>query len=83
MDPFLLKFEYEGTPHIITVTPQVSGYTTSFVLTVSGVEVRYEADEEGYLRAIAKDPSQKNLPEGLLHEVGIQLIQHLNTSNPA
>lgn len=77
MDPFLLKFEYEGTPHIITVTPQHSGYTTTFNMTVSGVEVRYEADEEGYLRAIAKDPHQ-TLPEGLLHEVGVHLVQHFD-----
>ncbi len=75
MDPFLLKFEYNGAPHIITVTPQISSYATAFLMTVSGVEVRYEADEEGYLRAIAQDP-QKTLPEGLLHEIGVHLLQH-------
>jgi hypothetical protein len=64
---FILKFEYNGKPHILEVRPWVQRYKIAFKVTVEEHEITYEQDEEGRLRAISDEPhSSKAIDHGLV-----------------
>ena len=84
MDNFLLKFEYNGRPHILEVQPVMQAYKVVFKVMIEQHEITYEMDEEGGLRAVAYgEGPTKDIDAGLLADVASRIEDHLINGGPA
>ncbi len=51
-EPFIITITYKGAEQGFTAILQVLGYTHRFHVSVEGIEVIFERDEEGQYRAV-------------------------------
>jgi hypothetical protein len=66
-------------PHILEVHPNTQQYKTTFKVTVEEHEITFEEDEEGYLRAISDNHSNRSeLEPGLLEEIAVRIVEVAN-----
>lgn len=80
MEPFILKFEYNGKPHILEVTPVVQQYKVVYKVTVEECDITFEEDEEGYPRAISDVHSfTHRIEPGLLEDIGRRIAETVNS----
>lgn len=70
-DPFILKFEFKGKPHILEVHPVIQQYKVSFKVTVEQHELIFEKDDAGEFRAIADANARAN------PQIDPQLLQEI------
>ncbi|MBW8685919.1 hypothetical protein [Chitinophaga rhizophila] len=79
-DPFILKFEYKGKPHILEVRPWVQQYKVAFKVTVEQHEITFEKDDEGQYRAIADANAQAGgkIDPQLLQEIAHKIEEALD-----
>ncbi|KAA2244794.1 hypothetical protein F0L74_02120 [Chitinophaga agrisoli] len=83
MDKFLLKFEYNGRPHILEVQPVMQAYKVVFKVMIEQHEIIYEMDEEGGLRAVSYgEGPTKDIDAGLLADVATRIEDHLINGGP-
>lgn len=78
-DAHYLPVTYKGTEFNFPLRIVPQGYTYKFVVQIDAVEVIYERDDSGELRAIISNPEEHTakLPEhGLLAAIG-EVIQSL------
>ena len=81
MEPFILKFEYYGKPHILEVVPVEQRYKTVYKVTVEECEITFEEDEEGFPRAVGDvhSPSWRHIEPGLLEDIGRRIAETINS----
>lgn len=78
MENFILKFEYNGQPHILEVRPWVQQYKAVYKVKIEQHDITFEPDEEGRLRAVGDaHPNPGFIDAGLLEEVASRIEDHL------
>lgn len=77
-DALQLPVSYQGHDYEFPFTVAMHGYVQRYLVMVNDVEVIYERDDSGELRALIQHPDQlrSNLPEhGLLKAIADVLTQ--------
>jgi hypothetical protein len=79
-EPFILKFEFKGKPHILEIHPWIQQYRVSFKVVVEGHDITFERDEEGEYRAISdvNVNAGKAVDTELLQEIARRIEEALN-----
>lgn len=77
-EPFILKFEYKGKPHILEVRPWIQQYKISYKVTVEEVDVTFEEDEEGQLRAIVAKQTAHDIDSQLIQEIAQRITDRIS-----
>ena len=68
-DTFKLPVAYDGLEKEYPTEILRFGYTHKIVVTVQGIAVTFEPDEEGNYRAMVDPSVTEHIPQGLLQEI--------------
>jgi hypothetical protein len=67
-ESFTLNYVYKGNPREINFDLRISTYKYQFLCTVDNIEMIFEKDDEGNLRALEADPfTHKNKKPDMAH----------------
>lgn len=74
MEPFIIKFEYQGQAHILEVQPSRHGNAMVYAVAVEEKEVLLEPGPEGNLHVVQKSlESYPGMDQGLLDTIAREI----------